>query len=375
MHLLVWETDYDKDGFKYLLYKYTITDVDSGYLRKVILKNDKQFTFRHHSSPNQDHYKIFQNRYILSDYKIYDLELDSCISKNREEFLMLMEDKSFEIREELYAYLDKPSRDFYFNHWSRGAKSSYLDTLYAPNQQLKVCISIDSSQTYNTPIKDSLYTKNINCLWISKVLVYNRNFNITVIDTNNQELLTIPIEYAPAWNSVQIPVIWYDNEHLISIRGTHQVILINVHSKKVINFPKLENVELCGIPEFHVNELGDLYYVLYSSKKIWKVNVQDLELNEVNQIPIISELSKNFIEMHIGNIINTPNFYHNNKPIFKDSTLTSEYDYKNNWLAVRSFKSYTSRENSALKIYNLKTKQHREIQIKNFVGWVGWIER
>ncbi len=86
MHLLVWETDYDKDGFKYLLYQYTMTDVDSGYLRKVILKDDKQFTFRHHSSPNQDHYKIFQNRYILSDYKIYDLELDSCISKNREEF-------------------------------------------------------------------------------------------------------------------------------------------------------------------------------------------------------------------------------------------------------------------------------------------------
>ena len=372
-HLLTIELDKQRQYF--MLCQYTL--VDTGFVRRVIYEERNNF----YSIINPSNSAIINNRYIV-DYSannIYDLNLDSFVLKNRNnnygDFINLTKTQAIYIRDSSYQPIDSFSAGFVAFDFDLG-KRIQLDNLstfeyshqgiYSPDKSKRIVLDTTISSKYLENDRDKSCSLNM----------YVFLNEIYIVKTDSQNLMNVSISYFDNLflGKNATPILWIDNNRFLTQQGNNQVVLVNTETQKISKFPKIENIELHKISNFQTDIYDNHYFIV---NNIWKIDVNNLQLKKVNKIPINKDLEKMFTTNIDWRIIGGIDYLYKGKSILNDSTQTKNYDLLDNHLAIQCsgdlLPPYCDHIN--LKVFNTETEALKTLEIKNMIGWIGWVKR
>lgn len=398
--LLTWEYNREGRANEFQLVKYNWTD--SGYIRSELFKTAYYI-------PHYSHFKttIYKNRYLVNARgDVFDLQTNKVIHDH------IGDDIFIEQRNDtvLFRHTDYTPNSIFPADTVRhnSIKSDYyffdigtgkISPVYFPNEPFKYftlsfpdkipgsVLSPDKKLVAHFVPRKNILENDLPvdgndfmiCAW-SRIFPTVGDIYINYSKTDSIKIADSVIFNFSIWFRNELPIIWLNNEEILTQKFNGGLIKINIRTKTTTSYPVLQDAMPCSYPaSFEKTYAGDIiYHCRGKNGDLFKISKDSMTIMPVLATDISAIYTLSPQSGYAGNE-SAKGYFIKEKKLLDDSTATTHYAVTpENLIAIQCKEIIPSRNQydywNTVKIFDPEKNEWATIKIGYLQQMIGWIK-
>jgi hypothetical protein len=402
--LLTWEYKREGDGVvpgisAFVLVKYSLSD--SGYIRNEVFRTNYYI-------PHYSHFKtnIYKNRYLINTRgDVFDLQTGKMIHDNIGSDVLIEQwgdsvlfwhtdyQPDFVFPPDTVRHNAIKSKYYFFdikngkinplipsNDLIRTFPLSFPDkirgSMLSPDKKLIAhFIPRKYELQNNLPVNGPDF---MACAW-SRIFPTLGDLYVSYSKTDSVKIADSVTFNFSIWFTNQLPIIWLNNEELLTQQNNGSLIKINVRTKALIRYPALDAMACSWPTFFEKTATGEIiYHCRGKNGDLFKVDTE----TGIARLSTVINISKAYsISPKSGYPGNeyVNGYFHNDKKILDDTTATLHYAITNDDLIAIQCKEVIPSRNqydqwNTIKIFDPEKNEWTDIKVEYLQQLIGWIK-